>query len=143
MTPMQALIVDDNETMREAMAQILARLPISVVQAADGESALAALSERSFDLVVTDYRMPGMNGLQVLKEIKNINPEIDVVIITAYGTIETAVEALKVGARDYITKPADLDELIILANRIAERRQLKRRMFCSGTSSGIATTTGI
>ena len=68
--------------------------------------------------------MPGMDGLEVLKEIKRINPEIDVVIITAYGTIETAVEAIKVGAIDYITKPVELDELLILVNRVAERRQL-------------------
>ena len=69
--------------------------------------------------------MPGMSGLEVLKEVKKINPEIDVVIITAYGTVETAVEALKAGAIDYLTKPiVELDELIILVNRIAERRQL-------------------
>jgi two-component system NtrC family response regulator len=68
--------------------------------------------------------MPGMDGLEVLKEIKRINPEIDVIIITAYGTIETAVEAMKVGAIDYITKPVELDELLILASRVAERRQL-------------------
>jgi two-component system NtrC family response regulator len=68
--------------------------------------------------------MPGMNGIEVLKKIKNINPKIDVVMITAYGTIETAVDAMKAGAVDYITKPIDLDELLILIDRIAERRTL-------------------
>jgi len=70
--------------------------------------------------------MPGMNGLQVLQEVKKFNPEIDVIMMTAYGTIETAVEAMKAGAVDYVTKPIDLDELVLHINRISERRILLR-----------------
>ncbi|HCX01369.1 MAG TPA: two-component system response regulator, partial [Syntrophaceae bacterium] len=79
-----------------------------------------------FDLILLDYKMPGMDGVEVLKEVKKINHEIDVVIITAYGTIETAVEAIKVGAIDYITKPVELEELLILVDRVSERRGLIR-----------------
>jgi two-component system NtrC family response regulator len=68
--------------------------------------------------------MPGMNGMEVLQAVKGINPEIDVVIITAYGTIETAVEAMKAGALDYITKPVEFEELLLLVERVSERRTL-------------------
>jgi two-component system NtrC family response regulator len=77
-------------------------------------------------MILLDYKMPGMDGMQVLKEVKKINPEIDVIIITAYGTIETAVEAMKEGAIDYITKPVEFDDLLIHVDRVSERRTLIR-----------------
>jgi len=125
---MQALIVDDNETMREAMAQILTKLPISVVQAADGESALAALSEQPFDLVVTDYRLPGMNGLQVLQEIKARCPATEVLVITAYGTIDLAVQAMHYGAADFITKPFSQEEFRLRIQKMVQKILGDRRM---------------
>ncbi len=128
MTPMRALIIDDNETMREAMAQILAKLPISVVQAADGESALAALAEQPFDLVVTDYRLPGMNGLQVLQEIKARCPATEVLVITAYGTIDLAVQAMHSGAADFITKPFSQEEFRLRIQKMVKKILGDRRM---------------
>jgi len=124
MQKLSILVVDDGQSQREMLRDFLRSEGHTVTEADNGEKALNTILRGHFDLILLDYKMPGMDGLQVLKEVKRINPEIDVVIITAYGTIETAVEALKAGAIDYLTKPVELDELTILVNRIAERRQL-------------------
>jgi len=126
MRKLNILIVEDGRSQREMLRDFLISEGHQVREAENGEAAIKTVAGSHFDLILLDYKMPGMDGLTVLKEIKRINHEIDVVIITAYGTIETAVEAIKVGAIDYITKPIELDELMILVDRVAERRGLIR-----------------
>jgi len=97
-----------------------------VSEAENGEIALIKLREDCFDLVLTDYKMPGMDGMALLQAAKDLNPEVDVVVMTAFGTVETAVSAMKAGASDYISKPIDLDELQLLIERISGRRTIVR-----------------
>ncbi|MEI7590172.1 MAG: sigma-54 dependent transcriptional regulator [Deltaproteobacteria bacterium] len=124
MKKIDILVVEDGKSQRKMLKEFLAKEGHLVADAEDGQSAIAIATAQHFDLVFLDYKMPGMNGMEVLKTIKAINSEIDVVITTAYGTIETAVEAMKAGALDYLTKPIDFEELLLLIARIAERQTL-------------------
>ncbi len=126
MRKLNILIVEDGRSQREMLRDFLIKEGHQVMEAENGETGIRMVAENQLDLILLDYKMPGMDGMEVLKEVKRINHEIDVVIITAYGTIETAVEAIKVGAIDYITKPVELDELLILVDRVTERRGLIR-----------------
>ena len=126
MRKLNILIVEDGRSQREMLRDFLIKEGHHVMEAENGETGIRMVAENQLDLILLDYKMPGMDGMEVLKEVKRINHEIDVVIITAYGTIETAVEAIKVGAIDYITKPVELDELLILVDRVTERRGLIR-----------------
>jgi DNA-binding NtrC family response regulator len=123
---MTILIIDDEETQLKSLESFLKRREFQTFTAGDGESGFEVARKNTIDLVLSDYRMPGWNGLVVLRKIKELNPEIDVVIMTAYGSIEDAVEIMKAGAYDYLTKPIDLDELENLINRIKEKRLLLR-----------------
>jgi two-component system NtrC family response regulator len=124
MTPMTILVVDDESTQRELLGGFLAKRGWSVELAAGGAEALAILRRTAVDLVLADYRMPDLSGLELLKASQRLNPEVPVVLITAYGSIASAVEAMKAGAFDYLTKPIELDELVHLIDRIAERQRL-------------------
>jgi two-component system NtrC family response regulator len=126
MKKLSILIVEDGQIQREMLRDFLRKEGHAAAEADSGEKALAEVRAAYFDLLLMDYKMPGMNGLQVLQEVKKLNPEIDIIMMTAYGTIETAVEAMKAGAVDYVTKPIDLDELVLHINRISERRILLR-----------------
>jgi DNA-binding NtrC family response regulator len=112
------LVVEDNDTMREGMKAVLEKEGYGVSEAADGESALSALAARPADLVITDHRMAGMDGLTLLARVKALRPETEVVLITAYGTVELAVEAMKSGAWDFLTKPFSGDALKLKADRV-------------------------
>ncbi len=120
------LIVEDEKSQREMLEGFLLRQGFSVLSADGGERALAEVRRAHFDLVLLDYKMPGMDGLQTLREMRKINPELAVVMMTAYGTIETAVQAMKEGAADYLTKPIDLDELLLLIEKVSEKILLRR-----------------
>jgi DNA-binding NtrC family response regulator len=100
----------------------------AVEAAESGEQAVEILEQKPFDLVVTDLRMSGMDGIRVLKKVKTISPDTEVVVMTAYGTIEGAVEAIKGGAYDYLTKPFQPEELTLVARRALERKGLAQRV---------------
>ena len=120
------LIVEDNETMRSGVALVLERMGHEAVGVAGGPEGLARMQEGAFDLVITDYKMDRMDGLEVLEAVKGGWPDADVVLITAYGTIEIAVEAMKKGAADFITKPFPPDVLRLKVERVLEHRETRR-----------------
>ena len=120
------LVVEDGQSQREMLRDFLRDEGYSVSDAENGNRALEKLRKDRFDLVLTDYKMSGMDGMALLRAAKEVNPEVDVVMMTAFGTVETAVDAMKAGAADYITKPIDLDELQLLIERISGRRTIVR-----------------
>jgi DNA-binding NtrC family response regulator len=124
MKKLNILVVEDGKSQREMLRDFLRKEGHTVGEAENGELAIRQVREKQYDLILLDYRMPGMDGMQVLRSVKGINPEIDIVIITAEGTIDMAVEAMKAGALDYITKPIEFEELLLLVKRVAERRTL-------------------
>ena len=119
------LIVDDEPLNLDLLEQELSDLGYGVDKAGGGRAALEKLSLKAADLVLLDYQMPGMNGIEALGEIKKKDPALPVIIITAYGTIERAVEAIKNGADDFITKPFDPDHLAMVVKKALERARLK------------------
>ena len=120
------LVVDDKEMMRDSVATLLGRRGHAVVAAARGEQAVEKIAEKRPDAVVTDLQMPGMNGLELLEEIRKVDETIPVVFMTAYGTVETAVDAMRRGAFDYVTKPFTGDELELSVERALEHARLHK-----------------
>ncbi len=118
------LVVDDEGPQRELICGYLKKQGYDVFAAANGEQALKQFQQEPLELILTDQRMPGLSGLDLLKAARAINPETNVIVMTAYGNIETAVEAMKEGAADYLTKPVNLEELSQRIQRIKERQQL-------------------
>jgi DNA-binding NtrC family response regulator len=119
------LIVDDQELMRDSLAATLAREGHEVVAAGDGAAAVSRLEGQRFDLLITDMKMPKMTGIELLTEAKRLRPEMPVVMMTAFATVQTAVEAMKLGAYDYIQKPFDGEEIKQLVDRTLEHNRLK------------------
>jgi two-component system NtrC family response regulator len=120
------LVVEDEEAQREMLQGFLLQQGFSASAVDSGTKAVEAIRREPVDLVLLDYKMPRMNGLETLQELRKINPEVAVVMMTAYGTIETAVQSIKAGATDYLTKPIDLDELILLIDKVSEKILLQQ-----------------
>ena len=118
------LVVDDEEAQRKVLAGFLRKRGFQVLQASGAAEAIGHARVSTVDLVLTDLRMPDRDGLELLDELRRINPEVPAIVMTAFGTVKTAVEAMKRGAADYLTKPIDLDELDVLIDRVLERRAL-------------------
>ena len=120
------LIVDDDYAHRKMLEAVLSAQGYEIRQAEDGQTAIAAVEKRFYDLILMDVRMTLVSGIEALKRIKEISPGIPVIIMTAYASVSTAVEALKSGAYDYLTKPLDIDELKILINKALRHKQLEK-----------------
>lgn len=121
------LVIEDNETMLEGISRTLERMGHRVVGVPDGQQGLEVCRKGGIDLVIADYKMQPMDGMEVLERVKRMDEDIDVVIITAYGTIELAVEAMKKGASDFITKPFSPDELKVRIDKVLEFRRARQR----------------
>ena len=128
LSSLEILLVEDNERVRKAIQTLLKKSRYSVEVVADGESAIDKLRHRYFDLVISDYKMARMNGIELLRQVKKSWPATEVVIITAFGTISKGVEAIKLGAFDYITKPFDNQELLKIVARFIEKRNSGRKI---------------
>jgi len=122
--PFRILVVDDEPAQRELVSGFLRKRGFEVDEAAGGQAALARFTQEPFDLVLTDQRMPDLSGLDLLQRLRAVTPEAAVIVMTAYGTIETAVGAIKAGATDYLSKPINLDELLHRIERVRERQRL-------------------
>jgi DNA-binding NtrC family response regulator len=120
------IVAEDEEITLKHLVSVLKSEGYDVTGTGNGQDALHMIENDFFDLLVTDIKMPGMSGLELLQAVKSKYPEMEVIIITGFGSISSAVEAIKKGAVDYITKPFDLDELIIRVKKIYEQKQLKR-----------------
>jgi two-component system NtrC family response regulator len=120
------LIAEDEKTQRDLLEGFLKKEGFSVDPVANGREALQKLEGDFFDIALIDYKMPALDGLQTLREIRRLYPDLPVVMMTAYGTVETAVASMKEGALDYLTKPIDLDELLLILQKVIERSNLIR-----------------
>jgi DNA-binding NtrC family response regulator len=124
---LRILFADDEAHLRDLMQLELPRLGHEVTVCPDGGSALRALEKGSYDAALLDLRMPGMTGIEVLGKIRQISPDTQVVILTGHATVDTAVQAMRLGAFDYLTKPCKWAELEVILNRVAERRDLSNK----------------
>ena len=120
------LIVDDERSMREFLGIYLRREGYRIEAASGGNEAIASIKARAFDVIITDLRMPGIDGLTILAEAKRIRPDTEVIVVTAFSTTETAIAAMKAGAHDYLTKPFKIDEVGLVVDRAMEKRRLSR-----------------
>ncbi len=133
------LIVDDEKNIRLTLSQALEVLGVRTDTAANGEEALDKIRGKEFDLILLDLKMPGMDGMEVLRRVSEMRPDIRIIIITAYGTVESAVGAIKLGAADFIQKPFTPEEIRELVSRVIDREKLdERRAVDYGSSIELA-----
>ena len=129
------LIIDDEKAIRKTLTEILSFEGYKIEEAADGEEGLKKFKEKTFDLVLCDIKMPKLDGIEFLQKAGEINPDVPIIMISGHGNIETAVEAVKKGAYDYISKPPDLNRLLITIRNamdkgslVTETKVLKRKV---------------
>src|SRR3984893_12912137 len=120
------LLVEDKAELRAMLRKALERVGYTVEEAPDGNSAIDKIRSRRYQLVLSDLKLPGNSGIDVLREARRVEPTLPVILVTAYGSVEEAVTAIKEGAFDFIQKPVDLDHLKLLLERAAKQQELLR-----------------
>jgi two-component system NtrC family response regulator len=122
------LVIDDEEDIRQILKTALERLGHRVVTAGSGEEAFALIEAHDFPIVLTDIQLPGMDGFEILGRLKKMRPDVEVIMITAHAGVRSAIDAMKGGAFDYVTKPFDLEEIGLVVSKAAEKGRLQRRL---------------
>jgi len=120
----RVLLVDDEEDFLKALAERLETRGLQVTTAASGEKALASVEGQEYDLIVLDLAMPGLDGIETLKRIKALQPEVEIIMLSGQGSIRTSIEAMKLGACDFLQKPVDINELMGKIGEAKEKRML-------------------
>jgi DNA-binding NtrC family response regulator len=126
-TAPRILIVDDEERFRLTLAKLLKVRELDVTTLGSGPEALEALKQEPYDVIVLDVRMPGMDGIETLAEIKKLNPNIEVIILTGHASVDAAVDIMKLGGYDYLLKPSSVEELIEKIEAAFERKQAREQ----------------
>ena len=134
------LIVDDEEGIREILSRYLSKQGYAVVTAQNGKEGIETFKKEEFDLVISDIRMPEMDGVAFLNLIKKSDPDVEVIMVTAYETMESAIESLRKGAYDYIIKPFSIEKIAITVEKALEKRQLKEKIALYEISKAIHST---
>ncbi len=124
MEELKVLVVDDEDDFRETFLKRLQKRNLDVSGAESGEKALELLDEKPFDVVILDVKMPGMDGVETLREMKRKRPLMEVIMLTAHASVESGIEGMKLGAFDYIMKPADIDELMDKMRQAYEKKSI-------------------
>jgi DNA-binding NtrC family response regulator len=126
------LVVDDDRDLADTLVEFLIKLGYQAFPAYDGREALSKFEQGDFQVVVTDLRMPEMDGMELLEALKKLDNDVNVIVLTGYGTIESAVQAVKTGAYDYITKRIKSDEVEVVVRQAMEKHTIQRKMhiFC-------------
>ncbi len=127
MQEIRMLLVDDEDDFRITLTKRLKLRKVNITDVASGNEAIEMVKQNSFDVAVIDVKMPGMDGIETLKQIKQIEPLIEIVMLTGHASIESGMEAMKLGAYDYVMKPCDIDELLIKSGDAYQHKLLKEK----------------
>ncbi|MCJ7616713.1 MAG: response regulator [Desulfobacterales bacterium] len=127
MEGIRMLLVDDEDDFRTTLANRLKLREIDITDVASGNEAIDLVRQKSFDVAVIDVKMPGIDGIETLKQIKQLQPAIEIVMLTGHASIESGMEAMKLGAFDYVMKPCDIDELLIKTGDAYQHKLLKEK----------------
>jgi DNA-binding NtrC family response regulator len=122
----EVLVVDDEEDFREVIVKKLKKRDLNCESAPDGNTALSMIKAKKYDVVLLDVKMPGIDGVETLREIKNINPMVEVVMLTGHASVESGINGIKYGAFDYLMKPIDMDPLMDKLDAAYERKRIQQ-----------------